>query len=146
MVVDLRLGAVAYDPKVVTIWDGFRQWFRASGLAIDYILYSNYEHQVEELLAGRIDVAWNSPLAWVRARRMASAADVCLSAPVMRDSDRDLTSIVVARADSGITSVADLRGREVATGAVDSPQGTLLPLKSQYCMNGSVRIIALWPQ
>jgi phosphonate transport system substrate-binding protein len=128
MAVDLRLGAVAYDPKVVTIWDGFRQWFRAHGLAIDYVLYSNYEHQVEELLAGRIDVAWNSPLAWVRARRMASAAGVCLSAPVMRDSDRDLTSIVVVRADSGITSVADLRGRVVATGAVDSPQGTLLPL------------------
>ena len=23
------LGAVAYDPKVVTIWDGFRRWFFA---------------------------------------------------------------------------------------------------------------------
>ena len=128
MVVDLRLGAVAYDPKVVTIWDGFRQWFRANELAIDYVLYSNYEHQVQELLAGRIDVAWNSPLAWVLARRMGSAAGVRLSAPVMRDTDRDLTSIVVARAGSGITSVADLRGRVVATGAIDSPQGTLLPL------------------
>ena len=24
----LLLGAVAYDPKVVTIWDGFQQYFR----------------------------------------------------------------------------------------------------------------------
>src|SRR6266508_1236770 len=23
----LRVGAVAYDPKVVTIWEGFRAWF-----------------------------------------------------------------------------------------------------------------------
>ncbi|MGH9010725.1 MAG: hypothetical protein ACRDYF_12885, partial [Acidimicrobiia bacterium] len=23
----LLMGAVAYDPKVVTIWDGFRRWF-----------------------------------------------------------------------------------------------------------------------
>ena len=128
MAVDLRLGAVAYDPKVVTIWDGFREWFRANGLVMDYVLYSNYEHQVQELLAGRIDVAWNSPLAWLLARRLASAAGVCLSVPAMRDSDRDLTSIVVVRADAGISSVADLRDRVVATGAVDSPQGTLLPL------------------
>ena len=38
MAVDLRLGAVAYDPKVVTIWDGFREWFRVNGLALDYVL------------------------------------------------------------------------------------------------------------
>ena len=24
------LGAVAYDPKVVTIWDGFRAWLRGA--------------------------------------------------------------------------------------------------------------------
>jgi ABC-type phosphate/phosphonate transport system substrate-binding protein len=35
---------------------------------------------------------------------------------------------VVVRADSGIESVADLDGRTVAVGAVDSPQATLIPL------------------
>ncbi len=39
---DLLLGAVAYDPKVVTIWDGFRTWLRAAGLDFDYVLYSQY--------------------------------------------------------------------------------------------------------
>jgi len=125
---DVLLGAVAYDPKVVTIWDGFRRWFGAHGLDVDYVLYSNYERQVDELLAGRIDVAWNSPLAWVRARRAAAATGARLSAPVMRDTDRDLTSIVIARADAGLRTVDDLRGKVVATGAVDSPQATLLPL------------------
>ena len=61
----LVLGAVAYDPKVVTIWDGFKEWFRAHGLAFDYVLYSQYERQVEALMSGEIDVAWNSPLAWL---------------------------------------------------------------------------------
>ncbi len=70
----LLMGAVAYDPKVVTIWDGFRRWFRRHGLEFDYVLYSNYERQVEELVAGRIDAAWNSPLAWVRAQRLAQAS------------------------------------------------------------------------
>jgi len=122
------LGAVAYDPKVVTIWDGFRGWLRSTGLDFDYVLYSNYERQVRDLVDGRIDVAWNSPLAWVRARRLAAARDVTLSPVTMRDTDCDLRSVIVARADSPITSVADLGGRIVATGAVDSPQATLLPL------------------
>jgi ABC-type phosphate/phosphonate transport system substrate-binding protein len=46
----------------------------------------------------------------------------------MRDSDRDLTSIVVVRADSGIADIGDLVGKVIATGAIDSPQSTLIPL------------------
>jgi phosphonate transport system substrate-binding protein len=120
----LLLGAVAYDPKVVTIWDGFRRWLGDHDLAFDYLLYSNYERQVEDLVAGRIDVAWNSPLAWVRTARLAPPARAVL----MRDTDRDLTSVVVVRADSDVVDPADLAGRVVATGAVDSPQATLIPL------------------
>ncbi len=124
----LTLGAVAYDPKVVTIWDGFRRWFAAEGLDVDYVLYSNYERQVEELLAGTIDVAWSSPLAWVRAHRLAEAAGGGARALAMRDTDRDLTSIVVAREGSAVEAVHDLKGKVVGAGAVDSPQATLLPL------------------
>jgi phosphonate transport system substrate-binding protein len=123
---DLVMGAVAYDPKVVTIWDGFRAWFREQGLDFDYVLYSNYERQVDELVAGRIHAAWNSPLAWVRTARRAPSA----RALVMRDTDQDLTSVVVVRAGSAIGSVGDLAGRTVAVGAVDSPQATLIPLSS----------------
>jgi ABC-type phosphate/phosphonate transport system substrate-binding protein len=120
----LLLGAVAYDPKVLTIWDGFRRWFAEQGLDFDYVLYSNYERQVQELVDGRTDIVWNSPLAWVRTRRLHQGA----RAVAMRDTDRDLTSVVVVRSDSDLTSVAQLEGRTVGTGAVDSPQGTLLPL------------------
>ena len=101
------MGAVAYDPKVVTIWDGFRRWFVDQGLEFDYVLYSNYERQVEDLVAGRIDAAWNSPLAWVRTRRMAPES----RAVVMRDTDRDLTSVLVVRAGSAVERPADLAGR-----------------------------------
>jgi phosphonate transport system substrate-binding protein len=123
----LLLGAVAYDPKVVTIWDGFRSWLREY-LDFDYVLYSNYERQVTDLVDGRVDVAWNSPLAWVRARRLAAARGVTLTPVTMRDTDCDLRSVIVVRADSPVMSVGDLAGRVVATGAVDSPQATLLPL------------------
>jgi ABC-type phosphate/phosphonate transport system substrate-binding protein len=122
------LGAVAYDAKVVTIWQGFRAWLSGRGLDFDFVLYSQYERQVEDLIAGRLDVAWNSPLAWIRATRLASAAGTTVAAVAMRDTDRDLTSVILARADSDVHKPADLDGRPVAVGAIDSPQATLIPL------------------
>ena len=124
----LVMGAVAYDPKVVTIWDGFRRWFGTRGLDFDYVLYSNYERQAVDLLDGRIHAAWSSPLAWVRTRRLAESAGRRAEALVMRDTDCDLTSVVVVQAGSPVTGAAELAGRAVAVGAVDSPQATLLPL------------------
>ncbi len=124
----LLLGAVAYDPKVVTIWEGFKTWFIGQGLRFDYILYSNYERQVEAQLAGHVQVAWNSPLAWIRCERLAKAQNLTAEAIAMRDTDQDLTSLILVRADSSIHSIADLKGKVVAVGAIDSPQATLLPL------------------
>jgi phosphonate transport system substrate-binding protein len=124
----LLLGAVAYDPKVVTIWDGFRAWMHEADLDLDFVLYSNYERQVDDLLDGRIGLAWNSPLAWVRTRRAAAARGIEVRAVAMRDTDRDLTSAVAVRSDSALQDLADLRGHVVGTGAIDSPQATLLPL------------------
>jgi ABC-type phosphate/phosphonate transport system substrate-binding protein len=122
------MGAVAYDPKVVTIWDGFQRWFAERGLDFDYILYSSYEQQVRGHFAGHYHVAWNSPLAWLQAARIAARLGRQASAIAMRDSDRDLTSVIVARADSPIKTIEDLRGKKVGVGAADSPQATLIPL------------------
>jgi ABC-type phosphate/phosphonate transport system substrate-binding protein/pyruvate-formate lyase-activating enzyme len=124
----LILGAVAYDPKVVAIWDGFKTYFTRHGLPFDYVLYSDYERQVEALVAGSIHVAWNSPLAWIRAQRLAAAHGKTARAIAMRDSDCDLASVVVVRADSPINRIADLKDHAVGAGAADSPQATLIPL------------------
>jgi phosphonate transport system substrate-binding protein len=124
----LRMGAVAYDPKVVTIWQGFRRWLLAEGLPFDFVLYAHYEQQVEDLVEGRIDAAWNSPLAWLRAQRLAAARGRRVRSAVMRDTDQDLTSVIVVRADADHHGLNDLKGGTVAVGAVDSPQATLIPL------------------
>jgi len=125
---ELVLGAVAYDPKVVSIWDGFRAYFQAHGLGFDFVLFSNYERQVAAHLRGELDVAWNSPLAWIATERAARAAGRRAEAIAMRDTDRDLTSVVLVRADGPIATAADLRGRRIGVGAADSPQATLIPL------------------
>jgi len=124
----LLLGAVAYDPKVVTIWDGFLRYFARRGLDFDYILYSNYERQVESHFSGHFHIAWNSPLAWLQTERIAARKGRRAEALCMRDSDRDLTSVVVTRADSPLGTLADLAGKRVAFGARDSPQASLIPL------------------
>ena len=124
----LILGAVAYAPKVVTIWEGFKAYLGERGFAMDYILYSNYETQVEAQFKGDVAFAWNSPLAWVRADRMARARGQQVQSLVMRDTDQDLQSVLVVKADSPVQSLADLKGQAVGFGAIDSPQATLIPL------------------
>jgi hypothetical protein len=63
----LKVGAVMYDPKVSVIWQIIRDFFESQGCPIDVAFYSTYEMQVTALLDGTLDIAWNSPLAWLDA-------------------------------------------------------------------------------
>src|SRR6185436_20389815 len=92
---------------------------------IDCVYYTNYELMVDALIAGHVDIAWNSPLAWVDAQRRAGGTCRALA---MRDTDRDRVTHLLVRADGPVRSLSDLRGRTIAVGASDSPQATLLPL------------------
>lgn len=121
----ILLGAVAYDPKVVSIWEGIRDYFREAGVAFDFALFSNYERQVQMLLEGKIDVAWNTPLAHVRVQRATNGRSRSLG---MRDSDRDFRCKVVVRKDAGIASLEGLVGKTLAVGSRDSTQARILPL------------------
>jgi phosphonate transport system substrate-binding protein len=121
----ILVGAVIYDPKVALIWDIIKDFFINEGCPIDYVFYSNYELMTDALVGGHVHIAWNSPLAWVDAVRRTGGK---VKALAMRDTDRDRVTHVVVKKDAGITSIADLRGKTVATGAKDSPQATLLPL------------------
>ena len=121
----LSVGAVMYDPKVSVIWEIIRDFFDAQQAPIDVAFYNTYEAQVAALLNHTIDIAWNSPLAWVDAQRRSN--NMC-RAIAMRDTDRDRVSYIVARRDGPVQSLVDLKGRTIATGASDSPQATLIPL------------------
>jgi phosphonate transport system substrate-binding protein len=125
----LTLGAVAYDPKVVTIWDGFARHFGARGLSFDYVLFTSYERQVESHLAGQVHVAWNSPLAWLQTQRAAARLSRSARAIAMRDTDQDLASVILVREAGGPIAPEGLRGKRVGVGASDSPQATLIPLE-----------------
>jgi len=45
------VGAVAYDPKVVTIWEGMRRYFHEEAdLPVEVVLFQSYEAQVLALV------------------------------------------------------------------------------------------------
>jgi len=122
----ILVGAVAYDPKAVTIWEGIRDHYSDLKIPMDFVLFSNYERQVESLLQGHVDVAWNTPLAHVRVRRRTKNTSISLG---MRDSDRDFHAKIVVRKAAGIKDLAGLAGRTLAVGSRDSTQARILPLQ-----------------
>jgi ABC-type phosphate/phosphonate transport system substrate-binding protein len=121
----ILLGAVAHDPRALALWEAMREHFRAQGVALDFALYSTYERQIEALLAGQVDVAFNGPRAHGRVKRRTDGRSVSLA---MRDIDRDSTTKILVRRDAGIGALTDLCGRTVAVGGRDSPHARILPL------------------
>jgi phosphonate transport system substrate-binding protein len=122
---ELKIGAVAYAPKVITIWEGMREYLRDRGLETEYVLYSSYPGLVDALVAGHIDIAWNTPLAYLQARERLGGQCVVLG---MRDSDIGFSTVFIARADSPIQSLDDLKGKRFALGSRDSSHAAILPV------------------
>ena len=126
------LGAVAYNPKVVTIWEGMRRYFHEEAhLPLEVVLFQSYEAQVLALLtepgerAPRIDIAWNTNLAYLQADEWSSHACRALA---MRDTDLGWMTKIVAATGGPIETLADVRNRTLALGSRDSGHAAILPV------------------
>jgi ABC-type phosphate/phosphonate transport system substrate-binding protein len=121
----LLVGAVAYHPRVVTVWEAFRRYFGDRGLDVDHVLYSNYERLVDALVDGAVDLAWNTNTAYVSAdERLGGRAQVL----GMRDVDATYATVLVARSDDTISCAPELAGGTLALGSRDSGHAAILPL------------------
>src|SRR5919201_1987972 len=126
------VGAVAYDPKVVSIWEGMRRYFQEEArLPVEVVLFQSYEAQVAALLAApgdplpRIDIGWNTNLAYIQSdvwsdRRCRPIA--------MRDTDLGWMTKIVAVTGGPVKGLADLKGRTLALGSRDSGHAAILPV------------------
>jgi ABC-type phosphate/phosphonate transport system substrate-binding protein len=126
------LGAVAYDPKVVTIWEGMRRYFHEEArLPVEVVLFQTYEAQVHALLAGpddlapRIDIGWNTNLAYLQADAW---SDGRCRPIAMRDTDLGWETKIVAVNGGPVSALADLKGRTLALGSRDSGHAAILPV------------------
>ena len=63
----IKLGAVIYAPQVTVIWGIIADFFKENGLNLEPVFFKDYKMQVDALLKGEIDIAWNSPLAYLDA-------------------------------------------------------------------------------
>jgi phosphonate transport system substrate-binding protein len=106
------VGAVAYDPKVVTIWEGMRHYFHEEArLPVEVVLFQSYEMQVAALLsrsgdfAPRIDIAWNTNLAYLQSEKWSEQRCQPLA---MRDTDIGWTTKIFADTGGPVTKLTDL--------------------------------------
>lgn len=139
----LRLGAVAYAPSAVTIFENIRRYLNAQDLPCDYVLYSNYDALVGALQRREIDIAWNTPLAHAK---FYCGTDGACRTLVMRDVDRGFRSVLIARADAGIEKPSDLAGHSLVLGSRDAAEATVLPmhyLREEGCQLDDVKIVSL---
>ena len=126
------VGAVAYDPKVVTIWEGMRRYFQEEAqLPVEVVLFQSYEMQVAALLAApadpmpRIDIAWNTNLAFLQAD---SWSDHRCRPIAMRDTDLGWMTIIVAANGGPVSKLSDLNERTLSLGSRDSGHAAILPV------------------
>lgn len=122
---ELRVGAVAYHPRVVTIWELFLDYFVREGVSIDYILYSNYDRLVEAVLAGDVEIGWNTNTAFVALEQELGSEARILG---MRDVDATFATVIVTRRGETFDEVRELAGRRLALGSRDSGHAAILPL------------------
>lgn len=122
----LIIGAVSYHPRVVTIWERFREYFAAGGVPVDYVLFSNYERLVDTVLAGEVEIGWNTNTAYVELDELAAGETEILG---MRDVDAVFATVLVARrGELGESVASELSGRTLALGSRDSGHAAILPL------------------
>jgi phosphonate transport system substrate-binding protein len=124
------VGAVAYDPKVVSIWEGMRRYFHEEAhLPVEVVLFQSYEAQVSALLADpgapRIDIGWNTNLAYLQADAW---SDHRCRPIAMRDTDVGWTTKIVAFSGGSVAGLDDVRNSTLALGSRDSGHAAILPV------------------
>lgn len=120
------IGAVAYDPKVVTIWEGIREYLRKEArLPADIVLFLSYETQVDALLSGKIDIGWNTNLAFIEAEHRSHGR---CSPIAMRDTDLVWQSLIIAPTGGSVSSLKELKGKRLGLGSRDSGHAAILPV------------------
>ncbi|MCJ9430482.1 phosphate/phosphite/phosphonate ABC transporter substrate-binding protein [Kordiimonas marina] len=92
------------------------------GRPVKLIIPTNYNATVEALGNGSLDIAYLGGLTYVKAHARYGAVPL-----VQRDIDRQFHSLFITGVGSGITKLADLKGKTFCFGDINSTSGHLIP-------------------
>ena len=92
-------------------------------MKVKFVPVVDYAATVEGLAADRLDIVWYGGFTSVQATERAQGA----TRLAMREEDASFKSVFVARTDSGIKGLTDLKGKTFAFGSVSSTSGHLMP-------------------
>lgn len=92
------------------------------GMKVQFVPVSDYAAVVTALTSDKLDLAWLGGFTYVQASERGRVTPL-----VQREEDARFTSRYIAGTQSGINSLADLKGKSFAFGAASSTSGHLMP-------------------
>ncbi len=97
---------------------------RQLGMKVEFNPVNDYPAAVEALVNKRVDLVWFGGFTHVQANRRSGGKIVPLA---QREEDTRFQSVFIAKTDSGIKALADLKGKQVSFGSASSTSGHLMP-------------------
>ena len=126
----IRIGMLGgeNDADRLARYDGYRKLLETSfQVPVKLVMAADYAGVIQAFAARQIELAYMSPAAYASAW-MQSDGDVI---PILTTQEKDGTTYYVAvlytRADSGITSLEQMRGKSLAWADPNSASGYLIP-------------------
>lgn len=94
------------------------------GMKVEFIPVSDYPAAVEALVNKRVNMAWFGGFTHVQAQLRSGGKIVPIA---QREEDTRFQSVFIAKTDSGIKTLADMKGKDVSFGSQSSTSGHLMP-------------------
>ena len=94
------------------------------GVKVEFTPVSDYPAAVESLVNKKVDLVWFGGFTHVQANLRSGGKIVPLA---QREEDAKFQSVFIAKTDSGIKSLADMKGKQVSFGSQSSTSGHLMP-------------------
>ena len=91
---------------------------------IKLVVTTDYSSMVEAMRFGRLELAYFGPLSYCLAK---SKSDIEAFAAQKKKGKLTYSAVVIAHAGSGITSIKDIRGKDMAYGDIASTSSHLIP-------------------
>jgi phosphonate transport system substrate-binding protein len=96
----------------------------ALGMKVEFTPVSDYPAAVEAMVNKNVDMVWFGGFTYVQASNRSGGKVIPIA---HRVEDTKFQSVFITKADSGIKSLADLKGKQVSFGSQSSTSGHLMP-------------------